>query len=109
MVTNDLNFYEALVHLSKTDNILENVIKEIKPEKPDKREPNFESLVRIITGQQLSSAAASTIFNRLKELLGKKEITPQLIKKCKPQQILKCGLSNAKTKYILNLADFFLF
>ena len=108
MVTNDLNFYEALVHLSNTDKILGKVIKEIKPEEPEKREPNFESLVRIITGQQLSSAAASTIFNRLKELLGKKEITPLLIKAFKPQQILKCGLSNAKTKYILNLADLFL-
>ena len=108
MVTNDLNFYEALVHLSNTDKILGKVIKEIKPEEPEKREPNFESLVRIITGQQLSSAAASTIFNRLKELLGKKEITPLLIKAFKPQQILKCGLSNAKTKYIQNLADLFL-
>ena len=108
MVTNDLNFYEALVHLSKTDKILESVIKEIKPEKPGKREPNFEAIVRIIAGQQLSSAAASTIFNRLKEFLGKNEITPQLIKKCKPQQILKCGLSNAKTKYIQNLANLFL-
>ena len=107
MITNDLNFYKALVHLSKTDKILESVIKEIKPEKPGKREPNFEAIVRIIAGQQLSSAAASTIFNRLKEFLGKNEITPQLIKKCKPQQILKCGLSNAKTKYILNLEIFF--
>ena len=108
MVTNDLNFYEALVHLSNTDKILGKVIKEIKPEEPEKREPNFESLVRIITGQQLSSTAASKIFNRLKELLGKKEITPLLIKAFKPQQILKCGLSNAKTKYIQNLANLFL-
>ena len=107
MVTNDLNFYEALVHLSKTDKILESVIKEIKHEKPGKREPNFEAIVRIIAGQQLSSAAASTIFNRLKEFLGKNEITPKLIKKCKPQQILKCGLPNEKTKCILNLADLF--
>ena len=108
MVTIDLNFYEALVHLSKTDKILENVIKEIKPEKPDKREPNFEAIVRIIAGQQLSSTAASTIFNRLKEFLGKNEITPQLIKKCKPQQILKSGLPNDKTKYILYLAGLIL-
>ena len=73
-----------------------------------KRKPNFEALVRIISGQQLSSNAASTIFNRLKELLGKNEITPQLIKDCNPKEILKCGFSNAKTKYILNLSDLFL-
>ena len=108
MVSNDLNFLEALVYLCKKDKILEKVIKEIKPKEPEKREPNFEALVRIISGQQLSSAAASTIFNRLKEFIGKNEITPQLIKNCNPQQILKCGLSNAKTQYILNLSDLFL-
>ena len=89
------------------DKILGKVIKEIKPGEPEKKDPNFEALVRIISGQQLSSAAALTIFNRLKEFLGKNEITPQLIKECITQQILKCGLSNAKTKYILNLADLF--
>ena len=108
MVSNDLNFLEALVYLSKKDKILEKVIKEIKPKEPEKREPNFEALVKIISGQQLSSAAASTIFNRLKEFIGNNKITPQLINNCNPQQILKCGLSNAKTQYILNLSDMFL-
>ena len=108
MVLNDLNFIEALRHLSKNDKILEKIIKGIKPKEPLKRKPNFEALVRIISGQQLSSNAASTIFNRLKELLGKNEITPQLIKDCTPKEILKCGFSNAKTKYILNLSDLFL-
>ena len=70
-------------------------LKGIKPEEPEKRDPNFEALVRIMSGQQLSSAAASTIFNRLKDFLGKNEITPQLINECIPRQILKCGLSNA--------------
>ena len=107
MFSNDLNFLEALVYLSKKDKILEKVIKEIKPKEPEKREPNFEALVKIISGQQLSSAAASTIFNRLKEFVGKNKITPQLIKNCNPQEILKCGFSNAKTKNILNLADLF--
>ncbi len=92
MVSNDLNFLEALVYLSKKDKILEKVIKEIKPKEPEKREPNFEALVKIISGQQLSSAAASTIFNRLKEFIGKNKITPQLINNCNPQQIIKCRI-----------------
>ena len=76
MVSNDLNFLEGLVYVSMKDKILGKVIKEIKPLEPEKRDPNFEALVRIISGQQLSSAAASTIFNRLKYFLGKNEITP---------------------------------
>ena len=76
MVSNDLNFLEGLVYVSTKDKILGKVIKEIKPLEPEKRDPNYEALVRIISGQQLSSVAASTIFNRLKYFLGKNEITP---------------------------------
>ena len=80
MISNELNFLEGLVYLSKKDKILGKVIKEIKPEEPEKRDPNYEALVRIISGQQLSSTAASTIFNRLKYFPGKNKIIPQLIK-----------------------------
>ena len=34
MVLNDLNFIEALRHLSKNDKILEKIIKGIKPKEP---------------------------------------------------------------------------
>lgn len=108
MVKSDLQFNDALVHLSLSDKVLEKVIKGLKPKEPEKREPSFEALVKIITGQQLSGSAASTIFNRLKELFDNKEITPQLINNSDPRKILKCGLSHAKSKYILNLADQFL-
>ena len=103
-----LDFQNALLHLSKEDRILNKVIKEIKPKEPEKRKPNFEALVRIISGQQLSSAAASTIFSRLKHLFENKEITPSQIKKTESEAILKCGLSKGKTRYIQNLAEFFL-
>lgn len=103
-----LDFQNALLHLSKEDRILNKIIKEIKPKEPDKRKPNFEALVRIISGQQLSSAAASTIFSRLKHLFENKEITPFQIKETESHAILKCGLSKAKTRYIQNLAEFFL-
>ena len=103
-----LDFKNALNHLSEEDEILGKIIKQINPKEPQKREPNFEALVRISSGQQLSSAAASTIFSRLKHLFENKEITPSQIKKSESESILKCGLSNAKTRYIQNLAEFFL-
>ena len=83
-----LDFKNALDHLSEKDEILKKVIKQIKPKEPDRREPNFEALVRIISGQQLSSAAASTIFSRLKYLFENKEITPSQIKNIKSEKIL---------------------
>lgn len=108
MIKRDLQFDDALVHLSLSDKVLEKAIKDLKPEYLEKKEPSFEALVKIITGQQLSGSAASTIFNRLKKLFDNKEITPQLINKSDSQKILKCGLSNAKSKYITELSDKFL-
>ena len=58
----ELNFEEGLKYLSESDEILRRVISNLKPKKPDQREPNFESLIRIIAGQQLSSAADQQSF-----------------------------------------------
>jgi hypothetical protein len=41
MVSNDINFLEALVYLSDKDKILGKVIKEIKPGEPEKKRYKF--------------------------------------------------------------------
>jgi len=63
----------------------------------------FEQLVREITGQQLSTKAASTIFGRVKDKVGSK-ITPEKILKLKKGDLRACGLSNAKSAYVEDLA-----
>lgn len=63
----------------------------------------FEYLVRDITGQQLSVKAASTIFGRLKEKLGGR-VTPEAIIRKRKSTLRSCGLSNAKSAYIKDLA-----
>ena len=50
-----LDFKNALDHLSEEDEILKKVIKQIKPKEPDRREPNFEALVRIILSFSIRS------------------------------------------------------
>ena len=102
-----LNFEEGLKYLSESDETLRRVISNLKPEKPDQREPNFESLIRIIAGQQLSSAAASTIFQRLKSRYTGQTITPEMIITTSSAEMLECGLSNPKVRYILQIAQGF--
>lgn len=63
----------------------------------------FVSLVRAITGQQLSVKAAKTIFERLEKKLVK--ITPKNILAKKDEELREQGLSWAKIKYVKDLAE----
>ena len=68
---------------------------------------NCESLIRIIAGQQLSSAAAYTIYLRLKQKFEDSVITPAMILNSSKEQPLTCGLSNTKARYITLIAQEF--
>jgi DNA-3-methyladenine glycosylase II len=72
--------------------------------RPIKKSLYFEDLVDAICSQQLSGKAASTIFGRVKKLLGGNISTEAILKK--PDQRLRdCGLSWAKVKYVKDLAE----
>jgi DNA-3-methyladenine glycosylase II len=73
---------------------------------PDERlrEPGYATLLRTIVGQQVSVAAAASVWNKLEALLG-----PQ----CPPEELLAqdfdalraCGLSRQKQGYARSLAE----
>jgi DNA-3-methyladenine glycosylase II len=71
--------------------------------RPIKKGLYFQDLIESIANQQLSGKAATTIFNRVKDLLNGK-ITPEALDKIKIEQLRKCGLSYAKCAYIKDLA-----
>lgn len=69
----------------------------------------FKSLTRTIIYQQLSGKAASTISNRFISLYhGKNYPTPADILNTDHEILRSVGLSNAKAKYIKNIAQAFL-
>jgi DNA-3-methyladenine glycosylase II len=72
--------------------------------KPIKKSLYFEDLVDAICSQQLSGKAASTIFGRVKKLLGGKISTEAILKK-PDQELRNCGLSWAKVRYVKDLAE----
>ncbi len=79
---------------------------------PDAREgrpaagDHYGALVRAITGQQLSVAAASTIYARLTARFEDRAPTPQEILDDEPEELrAAAGLSRAKVGYLRSLAE----
>ncbi len=99
-----------LDHFKNTDKLLyltaikvyKRAFKRINPEK----NPNnyFLRLCREIIGQQLSGIVAEVVFTRFMRLYGNK-ITPNEIIKTSHEKLRGVGMSNAKAKYIKNLAQ----
>jgi DNA-3-methyladenine glycosylase II len=65
----------------------------------------YGTLVRAITGQQLSTKAAATIYGRLTDRYGGRTPTPEEIIATDPQELRALGLSNAKAAYLRDLAE----
>ena len=59
---------------------------------------DFETVCRIITGQQLSYAAATTIWKRVRAL--RESWRPEHVASLKPARLLGCGLSRNKATFI---------
>ncbi len=63
----------------------------------------FAALVMSIVSQQISSKAADTVCNRLREMLV--EITPENVVNASLDEIQKCGMSVRKANYIRGIGD----
>ena len=77
----------------------------VRARKRGRPDDAYGTLVRSITGQQLSTKAAATIYGRLTELYGGRTPTPEEILETDPQQLRAIGLSNAKAAYLRDLAE----
>ena len=64
--------------------------------------PGFASLVGIMIGQQLSTASAAAIFQRLRATLD--PLTPARALKATPAELRACGLSAAKMRTLAAMA-----
>ena len=69
-----------------------------------RREHSFESLARIVVGQQLSTKAAATISQRTVDALGG-EWLPEAVLNAAPETLRAAGLSQQKTGYLQSLAE----
>jgi DNA-3-methyladenine glycosylase II len=65
----------------------------------------YGALVRAIVGQQLSTKAARTIFERLVALFGGRTPTPKELLAVDPEELRGVGLSRSKAAYLRDLAE----
>ena len=65
-------------------------------------QPGFQTLVKIIAGQQLSTKAAASIVARLEQSMG--EITPASLLTASPEFLREIGFSHAKIRAVHDLS-----
>lgn len=96
---------EYISHLSK-DKKLKKIIDENEPLKLKFHKNICLRLCASIMSQQLSTKVAQVLHRRFLELYGEEEPTPEQIVATPFEKLRGIGLSNAKTQYVLNVAQF---
>ena len=98
---------KAITHLRKVDPVMAGVIDAVGPCRltPRTEWTHFDALVRSIVYQQLSGKAAATIHGRVLALIGDGSEAPKKISATTHEAFRTAGLSNAKARYVRNLAE----
>ena len=101
----------AVTHLAKVDPSLGAVIRRVGPCTLAPRRDYFVVLCKAIFTQQISTAVATVLFGRFRELFPQRRPTPaavlEVLKDEKPEVLRHCGLSRQKAAYLQDLAQHF--
>ena len=93
---------EALDKLAAIDADIANALSRFGPP-PDRSLPaSFETLARSIVGQQISRAAASAIWTRMRD---QDQSSAPIIAAKQPDDLMPFGLSRRKAEYLIGIAD----
>jgi DNA-3-methyladenine glycosylase II len=95
---------DAIAHLRALDEKWAERIEKVGPCKLELRPDRFGTLVRAIVGQQISTKAARSIDQRLRDLAGDPH-EPEAILKVGFDGLRSVGLSGVKARYVMNLCE----
>ena len=98
---------KAKKYLMRKDKLMKKLIKKYSDNNLTTRKDVFFSLCKSIIGQQISVAAANSVFSKFK-LACKGKINPENVNLLKKSNLKKCGLSRQKAKGIKELSKKFL-
>ncbi|HEX3262583.1 MAG TPA: DNA-3-methyladenine glycosylase [Solirubrobacterales bacterium] len=101
---------EADQHLRSVDHVMRRIIDERGPIDPEtdrrgSRPDPYQALARAIVGQQLSTKAARSIWERLVEILGGTFPEPSGLLAVDAESIRAAGLSRSKVNFLRDLAE----
>lgn len=94
---------EDIRFLTSKDSVIQRIDDEYGAPHDWRRKPDFESLSKIILGQQVSLESAESHFNKLKNYIGK--FDPKNILKLSDEEMRSCFISRQKSKYLRELSD----
>ena len=94
---------KAKTYLARKDPIMKRLIEKYRDNNLTTRKDVFFSLCKSIVGQQISVAAANSVFSKFEKTC-KGKINPNTVSNLKLVSLRKCGLSRQKIKGILELA-----
>lgn len=101
---------KAVRHLKETDPVMRQIIGRVGPCTLVSRGDPYMALCQAIFSQQVSTAAAATMFGRFKKLFPAERPTPARVLKrfaTDEQSLIGCGLSRQKRGYVLDLSQRF--
>lgn len=94
-------------YLQNQDPILRDIIQIVElPILNECREINFQEIVRVIIGQQLSGAAANKIYSKILTTYNNLKLTPKNALSRGEESFQSCGVSKPKSRSILKCAKF---
>ncbi len=94
---------KALDAAAGQDRDVARAVKLVGYPEPRRRPEGFETLLRVIVGQQLSIVAAATIHERLQQSIGE-DRSPERLLRMRETTLQKAGLSRPKVRYARALA-----
>lgn len=95
----------ATRQLTVADPVLAEIIRRVGPCTLKLQTRRFESLARAIIAQQISGAAAKSIFTRLNVALQPRKLTPAALAALPDENLRACGVSPQKLGYLRDLQD----
>ena len=100
---------EACKHLSKRDRVMRKLIPQLGEARLESRRDAFTTLARSIVGQQISVAAAQTVWDRFASLLAPTltNMAPHQVLALDSAAMRAAGLSARKVEYLRDLAGHF--
>ena len=102
-LTKPESIQKAKRYLGRRDPVLRDVMRRVGEFSLKIESGGYEVLVRAIISQQISTAAAKTIRQRLEELMPKKKIHPESVNGLSDEQLIGAGISTQKRGYLRDL------
>lgn len=96
---------DAKAHLSQKCPIMAGLIAQYSGEGLRSRGDGYQTLLRSVVGQQISTKAADSVWAKLEQAV--QPITPQRLLITGDERLRACGLSGQKINYLRNVSQFF--